>query len=159
MTPVTPRPIQPTDDIEGFDCGNDVLNTWLRHRAARNEASGDSRTFVSIDADTDAVVGYYTLSAWSLAHDQTSGWLKRNAPDPISVILLGRLAVCVRARGLGLGRDLLADALANAAVGATILGARALVAEAIDDAAGRFYAHHGLSTSPARPDLYIARLH
>lgn len=158
MTPLLPRPILADDDIAGFDCGREILNTWLARRARRNEASGDSRTYVSIDADTSAVVGYYSLSAWTVVHEDVSGWIKRNAPDPVSTVLLGRLAVDRRARGLGLGRDLLADALFKAAAAARILGARALVAEALDDDAGRFYAHRGLWQSTARPDLFAAPL-
>lgn len=76
----------------------------------------------------------------------------------MSVILLVRLAVHLDAHGLGLGRDLLADALHDAQAGAAILGAWALVAEALDEQAGRFYAHHGLWQFPARPDLFAAPL-
>ena len=60
--------------------------------------------------------------------------------------------------GLGLGRDLVADALANAQTGASVLGARALVAEAIDADAERFYARLGLWQSKVRPDLFAVKL-
>lgn len=84
--------------------------------------------------------------------------MRRNAPDPVSVVLLGRLAVTVKAAGKGLGRDLLADALAKASAAGEVLGARALVAEAIDEQAQKFYAHAGLWQSPTRPDLFAVRL-
>ncbi|MFT3942561.1 MAG: GNAT family N-acetyltransferase [Ancrocorticia sp.] len=114
---------------------------------------------MSIDADSGNIAGYYSLSAWSIAHgDIGGGWLARNAPDPVSVILLGRLAVSVDARGVGLGRDLLSDALSNAQIGAGILGARALVAEAIDEDAERFYLHMGLWRSKVRHNLFAIRL-
>ena len=159
MRPLAPRPIRPDDDTSTFDCGAPSLNDWLVRRAVRNEKTGDSRTYVSVDADTTAVVGYYSLSAWTVTHAEIGGGrLRRNAPDPVSVVLLGRLAVHVDTHGLGLGRDLLADALRNAQAGATILGARALVAEALDEQAGRFYTHHGLWQSPVRPDLFAAPL-
>lgn len=159
MRPLLPRPIRAEDDIVGFDCGREVLNDWLVRRALRNERTGDSRTYISADADSGTVLGYYSLSAWTVSHhDVGSGWLRRNAPDPVSVILLGRLAVHLEAHGLGLGRDLLADALRNAHAGAAILGARALVAEALDEDAARFYAHHGLWRSGVRMDLLAAPL-
>ncbi len=159
VRPEKPRPIRPEDLVADFDCGNHVLNSWLASRALRNERSGDSRTFVSIDLVSDRIAGYYSLSAWSMSHGDTgTGWLTRNAPDPVSVILLGRLAVSVDARGLGLGRDLVADALANAQTGASVLGARALVAEAIDADAERFYARLGLWQSKVRPDLFAVKL-
>lgn len=159
MRPTKPRPILVDDPVTHFDSGIDALNSWLAHRALRNEWSGDSRTYVSIDTDSGNIAGYYSLSAWSVAHgDIGGGWLARNAPDPVSVILLGRLAVSVDAQGVGLGRDLLADALANAQVGAGVLGARALVAEAIDEDAERFYLHMGLWQSKVRHNLFATRL-
>ena len=159
MTPTRPRPLGPTDPVDSFDCGNDALNAWLAKRALRNERSGDSRTFVTIDADSGRIAGYYSLAAWTVSHDDVGGgWLRRNAPDPISVVLLGRLATSLDARGLGVGRDLLADALANASIGAKVMGARALVAEAVDDEAARWYVRQGLTRSAVRPDLCYARL-
>ena len=159
MKPARPRPVQAADPVDEFNCGQDVLNAWLARRALRNEASGDSRTYVSIDIDAGRIAGYYSLSAFSVAHaDFGGGGPTRNAPDPVSVVLLGRLAVSVEARGTGLGRDLVADALANAEIGAAVLGARALVAEAIDEDAERFYLHLGLWQSSVRGDLFAIRL-
>jgi GNAT superfamily N-acetyltransferase len=154
-----PRPIDSQDPIGRFDCGNDVLNGWLAKRALRNEHSGDSRTYASIDVDTDRIAGYYSLAARSVTHAEIGGGrLAHNAPNPVSVVLLGRLAVSVDAQGLGLGRDLLSDALGNAQAGAEILGARALVAEAIDENAQRFYQHAGFWQSRVRQDLFAVRL-
>ena len=159
MKPSRPRPIASEDVTAAFDCGNQALNDWLAHRALRNERSGDSRTYVSIDADAGEIAGYYSLAAWPITHQEVGGgWLARNAPDPVSVVLLGRLAVSLDAAGLGLGRDLVADALANARLGAAVLGARALVAEAIDPTAEQFYAHLGFWQSRVRHDLFAVRL-
>jgi len=159
VRPLLPRPVDVEDDLAGFDCGTAVLDEWLVARALHNEKNGDSRTYVSIDEDSGAVVGYYSLAAWNIAHQEIGGgWLRRNAPDPVSVILLGRLAVSIDAQGLGLGCDLLSDALRIARTASQMLGARALVAEALDDDAARFYAHQGLWRSSVRPDLFAARL-
>jgi predicted N-acetyltransferase YhbS len=114
---------------------------------------------VSIDLDTGEIAGYYSLAAWSIARAEVGGgWLARNAPDPGSVILLGRLAISVHAQSHGLGRDLVADALRNAHIGARALGARALVAEAIDGTAEQFYSRLGFWQSSARHDLFAIRL-
>jgi predicted N-acetyltransferase YhbS len=137
-----PRPIHPEDNLTGFDCGNPILNDWLRERAVRSEAARDARTYVVI-AEGGNVVGYYCLSAFSVARASTGGgWLARNAPDPVPAVLLGRLAVDATCQGSGLGASLLADAIDNAARVAELIGARALVVDAIDDAAYRFYEHH-----------------
>lgn len=159
VRPDKPRPVRPEDPVAAFDCDNEALNAWLTIRAVRNEQRGDSRTYASIDLETGEIAGYYSLAAWSIAHAEVGGgWLARNAPDPVSVILLGRLAISVHAQGLGLGRDLVADALRNARIGAGVLGARALVAEAIDETAEQFYAHLGFWQSSVRHDLFAVRL-
>lgn len=158
MRPLEPRPISATDPLADFDCGKPSLNAWIADRALDNEKRGDSRTYVSVDSDTGRVAGYYCLSSYSVSRSVSGGWLSRNAPEPIPVILLGRLAVSLEAQGLGLGRDLLSDALDKATLGAHILGARALVAEAIDEAAGRFYANQGFRQLKGRDDLYGAPL-
>jgi predicted N-acetyltransferase YhbS len=164
-----PRPIRLDDDLSGFDCGNPILNDWLRERAAKSEAARDARTYVVTNQDGN-VVGYYCLSAFSVARARAGGgWLARNfrgpqapgaagglgwnAPDPVPAVLLGRLAVDVTCQGSGLGASLLADAIDNAVRVAELIGARALIVDAIDDAARRFYEHHefiGFKHSPGR---------
>jgi GNAT superfamily N-acetyltransferase len=159
VRPGQPRPIRPDDPVSGFDCGDDALNSWLAHRAWRNEAAGDSRTYVSVDLDGGAVCGFYSLAAGSVSRAAAgAGWLARNAPDPVPVVLLGRLAVSTDAQGLGLGRDLVADALAKASQAQDVLGARALMAEAINPRAEQFYSHLGFWRSRSRPDLFAIKL-
>ena len=84
--------------------------------------------------------------------------MRRNAPDPISVVLLGRLAVSTKAQGVGLGHDLLADALRNATIAAQVIGARAMVAEAINEDAANWYRKENLWQSQTRPDLFCVRI-
>ena len=161
MTPLPSRPVLKEDVPTTFDCGVSALNDWLNTRAIANEKAGDSRTYVVVDSETNQIVGYYALSASALERTTITGKLARNAPNPIPVVLLGRLAVDLSARGLGLGRDLLADALHRAQAGAAIIGARALVTEAKDVEAADFYRHNGLTPLPTSPlTLYIPlRLH
>lgn len=156
MRPQAPRPIQPTDPLDEFDCGTSELNDWLRKKALRNEKSGDSRTYASIDTDSGAVVGFYSLSAGSICRATAGRWLGRNAPDPVPVVRLGRLAVSVAAQGLGLGRDLVVDAMENAMVAAGFLGARALIADAKDEQAASFYRHLGFDSPISDRPLTMA---
>lgn len=159
MRPLPPRPICEGDPVNGFDCGVAALNAWLAQRAWRNEASGDSRTCVCLDADCGAVLGFYCLSAASISRDTATGWLARNAPDPIPVIRLGRLAVSLDARGYGLGRDLVAHALGRASQAAHVMGARALIADAKDQPAAAFYHHLGFdSPITDTPLTFVFRL-
>ena len=87
-----PAPLRPDHAIEDFDSGVPVLDDWLRKRALNNQALGASHTYV-VCADDNRVVGYYCISAGSVAHAQSSGALRRNMPDPIPVVVMGRLAI------------------------------------------------------------------
>ena len=145
MTFSRPRAIQDTDNPHGFDCGNDQLNTWLRSRALANERLHVSRTYVTIDTGTSQIAGFYSLAMHSIARTGTVGRFRRNAPDPVPVVLLGQLAVDNRYRGQRLGTALLVDAVRRAGQAAASVGARAVVTEAIDAAAVGFYEHHGMT--------------
>jgi len=158
MNILEPRRVCISDRVDEFDCGEESLNEWLAHRALANETHGDSRTYVAIDADTSRIAGYYSLAAWAVSRRQVGGWLARNAPDPVPVILLGRLAIDLTVRHAGLGSDLLTHAIRNATTAASIVGARAMVTEAISDTAAKFYQHEGLRPSVIRTDLFYMPL-
>lgn len=134
-----PRPITPEDDCSGFSCGEPSLDNWIQLRAIRNEKAGASRTFISIERDSGALAGYYCLSASSLAREDATSALRANMPDPIPVILIGRLAVDAKFTGQGLGFSLLKDALSKGIEASHTVGARAFVVHALSDSAESFY--------------------
>ncbi len=123
-------------DLSTFDCGEPVLNDWLRHRALKNE-SRFSRTYVVCDGNR--VVAYFCISAGAVDRGAAPGRLRRNAPDTIPVSVIGRLAVSRDHAGKGLGADILADALHRIAVASQSIGIGAVLVHAKDDAAKRFY--------------------
>ena len=131
-----PVPLSPDHDLSGFDCGEPVLDDWLKQRAARNE-SRFSRTYVICDGAK--VVGYYCISAGAVERAVAPGKLRRNAPNSIPVSILGRLAVSRSLAGRGLGGDLLADALRRIALASQTIGIGAVLVQAKDEAARRFY--------------------
>ena len=109
MTLLQPQAIQAEHDASRFVSGRPALDDWLRHRALRNESAGASRTYVVCDGAR--IVGYYSLASGSVESRQTPGRVRRNMPDPVPVMLLGRLAVDRTVQGAGLGRALLKDAI------------------------------------------------
>lgn len=131
-----PVPLTAEHDTSVFDCGEPVLNDWLRHRALKNE-SRFSRTYVVCDGER--VVAYFCISAGAVERAAAPGKVRRNAPDPIPVSVIGRLAVSRDHAGKGLGADLLADALRRVAVASQSIGIGAVMVHAKDDAARRFY--------------------
>jgi GNAT superfamily N-acetyltransferase len=126
-----------------------VLDDWLRSRAARNERDGASRTYV-VCADK-RVKAYYYLATGSVAGKQAPGRVRRNMPDPIPVMILGRLAVDTTLQGQGIGRGLLRDAILRTLKAAQIAGIRALMVHALDEDAARFYLSNGFLPSPFDP--------
>ncbi len=137
-----------------FDCGQDTLNNWLKHRAIKNEASGASRTYVV--CHQHHVIAYYTLATGAVQCVDAPGGIRRNMPDPIPVMVLGRLAVHLKWQKKGLGGDLLADAVKRTLQAADIAGIRAFVVHALSDEAKRFYERFGFQPSPTDPmDLMI----
>jgi len=131
-----PQPLTAAHDLSAFDCGEPVLNDWLRQRALKNE-SRFSRTYVVCEGAQ--VVGYFCISAGAVQREAAPGKVRRNAPDTIPVSVIGRLAVSRDHAGQGLGADLLADALRRIALAAQSIGIGAVLVHAKDDAAKRFY--------------------
>ena len=86
------------------------FNTWLAKRALANGASGASRTYVVCSGER-LVVGYYALAAGSLAAVAAPSRVRRTMPDPLPLIVLGRLAVDSAWTGRGIGSGLLKDAV------------------------------------------------
>ena len=97
------------------------------------------------------MVGYYALSAGAIAHTHTPGRIKRNMPDPIPVVVLGRLAVDKAFHGKGVGMGLLRDAVLRTLQAAEIAGIRAILVHAISESAKRFYEKYGFVASPVDP--------
>jgi GNAT superfamily N-acetyltransferase len=144
-----PQKISDEHDLSGFDSGEPILDDWLRRRAAQNEASGVSRTYVVCVGKK--VVGYYTLAVGAVAHAEAPGRIRRNMPDPVPVMVLGRLAIDKTFHGRGVGTGLLRDAVLRTVQAAEIAGIRAILVHAISEGAKRFYEKYGFVTSPIDP--------
>ncbi len=149
MTLSPPQPINADHTLVLFDSGRPVLDDWLRQRAIKNESAGASRTYVVCE---DAnVVGYYCLTNGSVENRQAPGKVRRNLPDPIPIMLMGRLAIDRNQQGKGLGRALLKDAILRTLKAAEFAGIRALLVHALDSQAAEFYLHNGFLPSLMDP--------
>lgn len=131
-----PIPLTAEHERSAFDCGEPILDGWLKQRALKNE-SRFSRTYVVCEGNR--VVAYYSISAGAVARAAAPGRLRRNAPDTIPVSVIGRLAVSRLHAGRGLGADILSDALRRIAVASRSIGIGAVLVQAKDERAKRFY--------------------
>ena len=145
-----PEHICPEHDVSAFHSGVRVLDDWLKRRALANEHTGASRTYV-VCAASKRVVGYCALANGSVAVEAATGRTRRNMPDPIPVMVLGRLAVDEAYQGCGIGLGLLRDAILRTVQAAEIGGIRAMLVHAISEDAKRFYETCGFSESPLDP--------
>jgi predicted N-acetyltransferase YhbS len=145
-----PGPLRDEHALGDFQCSSPELAHWLIHRARKNYSEGASRCFVVCDDDRN-VIGYYALAAGSMSHEIAPGKMKRNMPDPVPVIVLGRLAVDIRWIHQGAGQGLLKDAVQRALQVAEQMGIRAMLCHAIDENARAFYLKHGFVESPVDP--------
>jgi GNAT superfamily N-acetyltransferase len=144
-----PEHLTAIHDISTFDCGIPDLNDWLKKRALSNEESGASRRYVVCSAGR--VVGYYALANGGAALASAPGRVRRNMPDPLPVMIVGRLAVEQGWQGRNIGRSLLRDAVLRTLQAAEIGGIRAILVHAISEDATRFYERNGFSVSPIDP--------
>ena len=151
-----PEPLSAAHNIETFDCGETVLNNWLKRRALKNEGAGASRTFV-VCLETE-VVGYYVLATGSVMHKEAPGKIKRNMPEPIPVMVLGRLAVDKNVQSIGIGRGLLKNAILRTLAVAKQAGIKALLVHALSEEARKFYLRCGFIESPLDPTVLMITL-
>jgi GNAT superfamily N-acetyltransferase len=144
-----PEKLRADHDLSEFECGEPSLDDWLRLRALRNEETGASRTYVVCDGQQ--VVGYYFLAVGAVAHAEAPGRVRRNMPDPVPVVIIGRLAVHKHYQGKRIGPGLLRDAVLRTLQAAAIAGVRAILVHAISERARKFYEDCGFIASPMDP--------
>ena len=135
--------------VDDFDSGTPALDDWLKRRALRNEAEGASRTYVI--CQRTRVVAFYCLANGAVLQAGAPGRVRRNMPDPIPVMVLGRLAVDRQFQGHGLGKALLRDAVLRTLQAADLAGIRAILVHAKDEKARAFYERCGFLPSPIDP--------
>jgi GNAT superfamily N-acetyltransferase len=139
-----------------FTCEVAPLDRYLREQARQDVRNNVAAVFVLVDgeaAEAGRIAGYYTLSATSVVPTTLPPELQRRLPryDLLPAVLLGRLAIDTRYRGQGLGLDLLLNALSRAYHARQQIAALAVVVEAKDEQARRFYLRCGfqpLADSP-----------
>ena len=138
-------PLDAAVDAATFQCGQAVLDEYIRRFASQDVRRNLTRVFVASPAcDSRRLAGYFTLSAGSVGCSDLPASLARKLPGyPVPVALIGRLAVDLEFQRKGLGAILLADACRKVVQASAALAVAAVVVDAKDAAAARFYAHFG----------------
>lgn len=150
-----PEPLSKAHDLSQFSCGKSSLDNWLRTRALSNQKKGFTAVMVVHDAGT--VVGYYGLAPTAVVPASLPLSIRTGqSPDPLPCLLLGQLATDAEWHGQGIGTGLLKHALQRCVEGATLIGGRALIVNAVDQEAAEFWQRRGFLPSKDDP-MVLAR--
>jgi ribosomal protein S18 acetylase RimI-like enzyme len=128
-------------DRKTFDCGNAALNVYLRQFANQDQNRGLSRVYVL--AEQRRIVGYYSLSAYSVVTDALADQARTGAYRELPFLLLGRLAVDQAFQGQGLGDALIIHAFKTTVEAAEKIGIFGMIVDAKDERAAGFYERFG----------------
>ncbi len=143
--------LAPHHDRDGFSCGVDSLDRYLRTQASQDVRRKANAVFILVEPENpNLVLGYYTLCATALAHGDVPAPARKHVPryPLVSATLLGRLAVSEARQGERLGAMLLADAVQRAYASAATVGSSMLVVDAINERAAAFYEGNGFVRLP-----------
>jgi GNAT superfamily N-acetyltransferase len=142
----SPRPLHSDDDVSHFSCGTVSLDDHLHHRALANQAADLARCYVTLHQSQ--IAGYYALAGGAVLRQDIPGKLRKNTPDAIPVLVIGRLAVDLHHRGRGLGSALVRDAIIRSVAAADLAGIKALIVHTQNEEAAAFWRHHDFDPMP-----------
>jgi GNAT superfamily N-acetyltransferase len=149
---------QPLSDQDRttFWCGVPEFDRYLLEQASQDARRKVAAPFLLTDA-TGSVLGYYTLSAYTVQSADLPASLAKKLPryPLLPATLLGRLAVSDKHRGLKLGRLLLMDSLRRSWENTVQIASVGVIAEAYNDAAKEFYLHHEFAAIPGFPRKFF----
>lgn len=154
----------PTHGRKDFKCGAEILDRYLEKQAGQDVKRRISRVYVATDLQhPQVIIGFYTLSTLSIDLKQLPDQLAQKLPrHPVPAALIGRLAVNKTAQGQGVGTMLLADAIKRTLAVSDQIAIYAIVVDAMNDNASKFYEQFGftrLSDDPQRLFLPLKSIH
>lgn len=147
------EPLGKSHERSQFASGVRALDEYLARFARQNHESGVAKTFVAVGSDSPRrVLGYYSISAGAIERENLPVQAAKRFPSfPIPVARLARLAVDQDWQGRGLGEDLLMDALHRVLRASRDIGIVAMLIDAKDEKARRFYGRYEFESLPDQP--------
>jgi predicted GNAT family N-acyltransferase len=146
------EPLGNQHDREGFSCGKESLDNYLRRQAKQDVRKRVAVAFV-LTRDGNTIAGYYTLSQYSVELDAIPQETARKLPKypVVPATLIGRLALSTTFRKQGRGEFLLMDALKRCLSGSEQVASAAVIVDAKDEEALTFYKKYGFLQLPKIP--------
>ncbi len=139
-------------DRDGFDCGSEPLNLFLRQTARQHAERGISRTFVLVDdgiAAPQPILGFFSLNICQIKSESLPVEEAKKLPRDVFGIRLGRLAVSKACQRQGIGKSLLVAAMGKFIEIFNTAGGIGLFVDAKDRDARRYYEQFGFVSLPS----------
>ena len=139
-------------DRDGFDCGNEPLNLFLKQTARQHAERGISRTFVLVEEDASVpkpILGFFSLSLCQLRAETLAPEDAKRFPRQVPGIRLGRLAVAKALKRRGIGKTLVVAAMAKFLEIFKTAGGIGLFVDAKDHEAKCYYEQFGFASLPS----------
>lgn len=157
LSAIRVEPLGAHFDRNAFSCGVPNLDRYLREQAGQDARRRVAAPFVASN-DGVRVLGFYTLSATSIQLTEVPQELAKRLPryPRLPATLLGRLATDLSARGVGLGRFLLVDAMVRAV--RSEIASFAFIVDAKDEAAAGFYEQESFIRMPDQASRLVRRM-
>jgi GNAT superfamily N-acetyltransferase len=152
------EPLGKQHDRDGFSCGVESLDGYLKTQATQDMRRKANAVFVLVpESEPSRIAGYFTLCAYGLSPGAVPEEAQKHIPryPVVSATLMGRLAVSGDLQSRGLSSILLAMALRKAYENADVVGSSMVVVDAIDERAARFYRAHGFIQLPESMRLIL----
>jgi len=138
-------PFDPSASYKGlkqFDCGNEMINAFVRRSLKKRVKRNFSQAYVLLDRK-ERFVGFYTLDTFAITRELFEEINKpAGSPPMLPVVKLGMLGVAKDLQGQGIGKRLLADAIRKVHAISKIAGCAGLYLLAEKEAVG-FYERLG----------------
>ena len=139
-------------DRDGFDCGSEPLNLFLKQTARQHAERGISRTFVLVDeaaTEPKPIFGFFSLNICQIKSETLAPGEAKKLPREVSGVRLGRLAVAKARQRQGIGKVLLAAAMEKFMEIFNQAGGIGLFVDAKDQDAKRYYEQFGFVSMPS----------
>lgn len=146
------EPLSKFHDRDGFDCGSEPLNVFLKQTARQHAMRGISRTFALVEEDASdpkPILGFFSLNLCQIKSESLPAEEAKKLPRDVSGVRLGRLAIAKNLQGQGYGKTLLVAAMKKFIEIFNTAGGIGLFVDAKDQKAKRFYGHFGFVSLPS----------
>lgn len=141
--------------VKHFDCGNAVINSFVRNSLKKSVKDGNCAAKALIDENTGELIGVCSFTAYSLDKSKLAGAIGGSLPNDVGVVRLNMLGVATKEQKKGYGQDLLCEFFEHVKLIHQALPVKGVYLDA-DPAAVNFYARLGFVELKEPPNAFGA---